>query len=220
MKIYKWVLGPLETNCYLIVSGNEALLIDVGWHEDLDDLVNFLRNKSPRSIGVVATHGHFDHVAGVSVIKRLFHTLFMINRKDLVLLENSSRIAREFFEFEIPDPPKPDLFIQEKDVIRVGDIYIEVLEVPGHTPGSIALFIREDYSDIKKPILFTGDLLFRDSIGRVDFPESSPSEMRESLEKILRLPEETIILPGHGPETTLAREIRENIVLREFLGDY
>lgn len=217
MRITRWVVGPLRTNCYVVESRGEVLIIDPGWHEDLEDLLRYISEKSLDVKSVIATHGHFDHVAGVSVIKRVYNTRFLINERDLLIAARAPEIARLYLGLEIPEIPRPDSFISEGDEMRVGDVSMRVLEVPGHSPGSVALYI-ERASDTGRPVLFSGDTLFRDSIGRTDIPGASPDRMRESLRRIASLPLETIVLPGHGSATTLGREIERNLYLRQILG--
>ncbi|MEM4750363.1 MAG: MBL fold metallo-hydrolase [Sulfolobales archaeon] len=217
MRIYRWVVGPLRTNCYMIESLNEALIIDPGWHEGLDDMIRIIRSRSLKLIGFIATHGHFDHIAGVSRLREEFNAEFMIHERDLEIALRAHDIALRYLNIEIPRVPKPDRFIREGDLIRVGDSRIEVIETPGHSPGSVSLILRESSSGRLR--IFTGDTLFKDSIGRVDIPGASPEMMRESLRKIISLPRDTLVYPGHGAETVLGREIERNNVLRSFLED-
>ncbi|MEM4138278.1 MAG: MBL fold metallo-hydrolase, partial [Sulfolobaceae archaeon] len=153
-----FTVGPLETNCYLLYNSKEGVVIDAGGI-DLESLIEFIEKENIKVKYVLATHGHFDHVMGVRLLKERYNTLFLINEKDLELLKDAVRIAK-LFSISIDNVPEPDAFIKGDDTIEVGNIKIRVIETPGHTMGSLC-FLAEDY-------LFTGDTLFSGTIGRTD----------------------------------------------------
>ena len=219
MRIMRIVLGPLRTNCYILSRDDEALIIDPGWHEDIDLVFKEIERNSLNPRYIVATHGHFDHVLGVGFLKRRFSPIFMAHEKDLNMILRAHEIAHRFLGVNAPQVPTPDYFVREGQKIFIKDLVIKVLEVPGHSPGSIALYIDPVENNVDKPVLFSGDTLFRESIGRIDIPEALPHEMIRSLRKLVNLPRQTIVYPGHGPETTIGHEIRYNEYLRELLGE-
>jgi len=199
VRIENFVVGPLETNCYVIHDGNEGLVIDVGG-TDLEQLIEYIDSNNIRVKYVLATHGHFDHVMGVNIIKEKYNAEFLINEKDLELVRNAKRIA-EIFEIKIVEISNPDNFIKEGDVIRIGNTELKVIETPGHTLGSTC-FLAGDY-------LFTGDTLFAGTIGRTDLG-GSEELMVISLRRLKSMDDKLKIMPGHGPPSILGYEKRNN----------
>jgi len=181
MKVRSIPLGPLSTNCYLVEIGGKRILIDPG--EGGDPLRSFVGDAGVDI--VVNTHGHFDHTGGDWEFPG---AEVMIHAADIPLLDEV-----------YPEHPPVDRTIADGDEIVPG---LRVIHTPGHSPGSVVL--RADRA------LFVGDLLFSGSIGRTDFPGGSEDEMRASLIRILSLPGDYLIYPGHGPATTLERERRGN----------
>jgi len=213
--VYRLALGPLMSNCYLLRSGGEAVVIDPGWHEGLEPVLEIVRGSGLRVRAIIATHGHFDHVSGVAIVKRAFNAPFMIHREDVELAMRAHRSAQRLTGAEPPQVPEPDATLAEGDVVEVGDLELRILEIPGHTVGSIAIYIA---GGLGRPVVFTGDTLFKGSIGRVDLPGSAPEKMASSLRKLAALPRDAIVYPGHGPETTIGDEVEENQYLRAVLG--
>mgnify|MGYP001770622543 CR=1 FL=1 len=233
LEVTRWVLGPLRSNCYLISSRGEAVIVDPGWHEDVGVVVDEVRRRGLKVKAVIATHGHFDHVSGVAIVKRELGAPFAIHEADVGLARRAHRSAYRYLGVEPPEVPEPDILLKEGDVVEVGGVKLRILETPGHTPGSITILgeleafvgdiLMEAHRAMAKtyaePIAFTGDTLFKGTIGRVDLPGSSPNSMIESLRKLARLDPRTIIYPGHGPQTTLAEELENNQYLRAALED-
>ena len=183
MRVETICLGELATNCYLVDAGGTNVLIDPA--QSCDALTLFL---SDRKIDlVVNTHGHFDHIGGNWPLKESGAKL-LIHSADLPLVDR-------FY----PDHPPFDRYLEDGDILPGN---LRVMHTPGHSPGSIVL--------IGEGILFVGDLLFAGSIGRTDLPGGSMSEMNASLRRLLSLPGEYRVYPGHGPSTTLRREKRAN----------
>ena len=199
MKIEKFILGPLNTNCYLIYDevSFKGIVIDPA------DEGSFLSQKIlDQGIDlkfIVATHGHFDHILATLELKLNFNVPFLLHRADLPLLLKMQDSARLFTGLKVGPPPLVDGFLKEGDVLKFGRKSLRVIETPGHTPGSISLFTPG--------ILFSGDTLFCQGVGRTDFSYSSPRNLAKSLkEKIFILPNETRVYPGHGEETTIGEE--------------
>lgn len=215
MKIETLVVGPLQTNCYLLVDQktNEGIIIDPSDEAEFIAQKIFALKFKPKLI--IATHGHFDHLlaAGelqliLSQSKHLNPIPFYIHKKDLFLLKKTNQTASYWLGYPIKKPlPRLIKFIKENDQIKFGQLVLKVIESPGHTPGSILLFLN---SNSQPPLLFSGDTLFKDNIGRFDFSYSSKKDLFDSLKKILKLPKNTIVYPGHGEKTTIGKE-RKNL---------
>ncbi len=202
MDVFKIVVGALQTNCYIFATGNgEALVIDPADEpERIDKLIQKAR-LSP--IMIVNSHHHFDHVGGNYYFHEKYNIPLAIGVYDADFLKRAHIEARVFL-INIKKSPLPDILLKDSDRIRVGNDSFLVLHTPGHTPGSICL-----YSE-KNKILFSGDTLFFESVGRWDLPGGNYNALMESLDRLLSLPDDTVVYPGHGPETTIGHEKRFN----------
>ncbi|MCG3140579.1 MAG: Hydroxyacylglutathione hydrolase GloC [Anaerolineae bacterium] len=193
-------VGPLGVNCYIVgdETTREVLVIDPGGHaRQIHALVETLR---ARVVGIVLTHAHFDHVMGVEALKRATLAPLYVGANEKRLLENVERQG-EAFGIAVPPAPEPEHWLMEGDVVRAGNFALQVLDVPGHSPGSIALYNAEN------GIVFVGDVLMRGTIGRTDFPDCSFEELLKSIRtKLYTLPDATQVYSGHGPMTTIGEE--------------
>ena len=202
MKIEKLIVGQLQTNCYLVIairqlaekqSRRECLIIDPG--DDADYIISRIRDLEVKPIGIVATHGHFDHLLAATELKLAFNIPFYLHKADLPILKRTQPTAKYFTGLEVDPPPEVDCYLKEGHFIKVGGIKIKVMETPGHTPGSISLYIKGK--------IFVGDLLFAGGgVGRTDLQGGDAKLLDASIKKILKLPKNTIIYPGHGEKTT------------------
>ena len=206
MKIDYLILGEYETNCYVLRNNDAAqdcLVIDPGL--EADELIEFLDEQKLNPVAVVLTHGHIDHIAGVAALRSRFPEIKVyIHNLDAEMLTepniNLSAMTGSAFVTEAED-----ISLKERDIIDLAGVKLLVLHTPGHTPGGISLYSKEDR------VVFVGDTLFADSVGRADFPGGSMSQLLRSVrEKLFTLPEETQVYPGHGPETTIAAEKTHN----------
>jgi hydroxyacylglutathione hydrolase len=206
MKVDRLVLGEFENNCYIAASSDKAsdcLIIDTGL--DIQPLLKFLECGKLTPIAVILTHGHIDHIAGVETLRKKFPSILIyIHKLDAEMLTNKtsnlSLMAGNPFTAR-----KADYFLDEGDIIEKAGVRLCVIHTPGHTPGGICLYAEKDN------IIFVGDTLFAGSVGRTDFPGSSTRQLIEGItKKLLTLPEDTIVYPGHGPETTIGREKADN----------
>ena len=190
MEIKKLTLDPLSTNCYLIWDEEtlETIIIDASG--DTEEIVQQIKNLNLSPRYVLATHGHFDHVLGVTDIKSIFNIPFLIHQEDTFLLKDAEKIVESFLGIKIKPIPAPDKFIKEGEEIRFGKESLKVLETPGHTPGSVSFY--------RPGFLFCGDLIFSKGVGRTDFPYSSEEKLYPSIKRIFDLDPETIVYPGHG----------------------
>jgi len=196
-KIHTLVVGQLQTNCYVIESQGQALVVDPG--DEPERILRFIIDLNATTTRIIATHTHFDHVLGVDGVRKATKTPFMIHRDDLPMLESMQSRVRQFMGFEVPPPPKVDGYLKDGDFLELGDETIRILHTPGHSPGSISLS-GDGY-------VLTGDALFNQSIGRTDLPGGDLETLVRSIrERLFRLDDETIVYPGHGPETTIGDE--------------
>ena len=191
------VVGQLQTNCYVIESQGQALVVDPG--DEPERILRFIKDLNVRPTEIIATHTHFDHVLGVNGVRKTTKTPFLIHRDDLPMLESMQSRVRQFMGFEVPPPPKVDVYLKDGELLKLGDETIRVLHTPGHSTGSISL-AGDGY-------VLTGDALFNQSIGRTDLPGGDLDTLVHSIrERLFRLDDETIVYPGHGPETTIGDE--------------
>ncbi len=204
--VHTFPLGPLQTNCFVAVSGNRALAIDPGG--DPAEVVKFLQTRSLRLEAIVNTHFHFDHILGNTALQEATGAQIFGPAEDDSLLQAQVGGGGGMMGFpEVPafeyEPLKPG----EREWLGER---CEILHTPGHTPGSVSLY----FPDSK--VLFGGDLIFQGSIGRTDFPGGSMEALLQGVkEKVFTLPEDTVIYPGHGPQTTVQTEKRSNPFFRE-----
>jgi len=157
---------------------------------------------------ILITHGHFDHIASAQNLKKVLRAKIYLHKADLDLLP-LSKIVATTYGVEWSDP-EIDVVLTNDETLELGDIVIKVLHTPGHTPGSLCFLVNDS-------MLFTGDTLFKGTIGRTDFPGGDWNSMVISLKKLSKLPDEIVIYPGHGEPTTLGYEKRTNELLRKAL---
>jgi hydroxyacylglutathione hydrolase len=196
-RIHTLVVGQLQTNCYLIESQGQALIVDPG--DEPERIIRFIKDINASPTCIVATHTHFDHVLGVDGVRKATKTQFLIHPEDLPMLQSMQSRVRQFMGFEVPPPPKVDGYLKDGDSLKLGDETIRVLHTPGHSPGSISMS--------GKGYVLTGDALFNQSIGRTDLPGGDLKTLIHSIrEQLFKLDDNTTVYPGHGPETTIGDE--------------
>ena len=205
--------NPLQENCYVVSDeSRECVIIDCGamYDEELAALDYYIADNQLKPLHLLATHGHLDHNFGNAHMFRKYGLKVEICVEDQELVERLPEQARDIFGIEIPaDQPSAGRLLGNGDVITFGSHQLQVLQTPGHTHGSCRFYCAEEHT------AFTGDTLFRMSIGRTDFAEGSWAEMEKSLRDVVaKLPKETIVLSGHGPQSTIADELRYNPYLR------
>ena len=199
MRVQRLVLGALDTNCYIVDDGEggPAIIIDPA-----DDPDRVLAASGTGGVAaIVLTHGHFDHLGAVGELVARTGAPLMVHEGDADAATSAETNGGLIFGFRFA-APRVDRRLTAGDVIEAGAIVLEVLHTPGHTPGGISL--------IGGGHLFAGDTLFAGSVGRTDFPGGDARTIRASVGRLAGLPPETIVHPGHGPDTTIAREIKVN----------
>lgn len=196
------VVGQLQCNCYLITEGTtkDTIIIDPGDDADyIEDQINTF-NLNPKII--LATHGHFDHVLGITQLQLNHQIPFLIHQKDVFLLKRSEDSANYWLKTKYQADwvsPQPNGFLDPSRPLNVGEATLEIIETPGHTPGSVCLYLEG------LNCLFVGDLIFaQGGVGRTDYSYGNKNDLNKSIQKILTLPKQTIIFPGHGAITTVA----------------
>jgi hydroxyacylglutathione hydrolase len=210
MKIDRLILGAYQTNCYILresKTAKDCLIIDTGL--EAGELVDFLQRHNLNPVAAVLTHGHVDHVTGLVELRGRFpHTKVYIHKLDAGMLtgekDNLSALAGV-----LSRPEAADFLLEEGDVIEQADIKLDVLHTPGHTQGGICLYSKDE------GVVFVDDILFADSVGRTDIPGGNAAQLIKSIkQKLCPLPDETIVYPGHGPQTTIAQEKAHNPFLQ------
>lgn len=199
--------GPLEVNCYIVTDGHseEAVVIDPGG--DGDRIEELLRGKGLRPVALVDTHGHFDHIGGNAYLMSAFPGIDLCLHGDDLPYLRAAREHADYWNMPFEDSPEPTRLLHGGELVRAGSLELEVIHTPGHSPGGISLHIPGH--------VFTGDALFSGSIGRTDLPGGDYARLVSSIrEGILVLPGDTVVHPGHGPETT----VREETLHNPFLG--
>ncbi|MCS7207633.1 MAG: MBL fold metallo-hydrolase [Dehalococcoidia bacterium] len=201
MQVRILVVGPFATNCYLVSDeeSKEALIIDPGG--EAQRIVEEVRRLGLQPRLMVSTHGHIDHVAAAAAVKEALGVPYALHPDDIFYLKSPSGLQHLFPDYR--EPPNPDHPLKGGDTLTFGACSLLVLETPGHTPGSICLY--------GQGAVFTGDTLFQGSVGRTDFPGGSHARLISSIfTKLLVLPDTTVVLPGHGPRSTIGNEKRWN----------
>lgn len=203
-------IGKVGSNTYLVYDeeGGTGVVVDPGGK--LEPLLVEIERHDVEVRYVLNTHAHFDHIAANAKLLAALDVPLGLHPDDEELLTRGG--GAEWFNTAYVPSPKPELDLTDGRVLEVGDLHLEVVHTPGHTPGSICLYVREDEA------LLTGDTLFRGSVGRTDLPGGDARQLTASLRHLLTLPAETKIYPGHGPTTTLERERNANPWLRRLKG--
>ena len=206
MLVHKLTLGLFGVNNFIIHSPNSTKAILIDACDDPQSILEKIADLKLELIYLINTHGHGDHIAGNEEI--IIHTgaKLMIHPLDEPYLSNPGLNLSSFMGIELKSP-LPDRLLNEGDIVELDDLQLEVLHTPGHTPGNITL--------VADGLAFVGDVIFRESIGRTDFPGSSHQQLIETIQtKIYTLPDNTILYNGHGPETTVGHEKKYNPFVR------
>ncbi len=203
------VTGPLGENCYLLWQETMAWIIDPG--TDAEEILAELKARKLEPAGIVLTHGHFDHLGALDALLAAYPELSVVMRE-----------ADAEWAFTHPMNQYPPFYMHQQrpatlqfagDTLTLGDIEARLIATPGHTRGGQCILIEKD---VERPLCFTGDTLFQGSIGRTDLPGGSFAQLNQSLKMLAEtLPADTTILPGHGPASTMAAELRSNPYLQD-----
>ena len=249
MLIKNFVVGPIETNCYLVACEEtlEAIIIDpdIRTKEEKEKVFHEISQRNLHLKYIVDTHHHIDHTGGNAMLKQATGAEILIHELDAPVLPEqwkwilkmskvrqpppcpmcgSDKTVMDIleeqrqaiiscrdcsFKFEVIPSPPADLLLHGGDTIKAGQLEFIVIHTPGHSPGGMSLYIE------KEKVVFTGDTLFKGSIGRTDTIDGSFEDIIKSVKKLMQLPEDTIVYPGHGEKTTIDREKSENPYLQD-----
>lgn len=202
-------MGPLQTNCYVVVCEKtmRAAVIDPAWEGRA--IAATADGEGFQITHILITHSHFDHVGGLGQLKEATGAKIYMHPEAVETLQGAE-LASNLFRMSIPPVPPADVMISEGEVITVGQLKFHVLFTPGHAPGHVS-FYMPDFN-----VIFSGDVLFQQGIGRTDLPGGDAALLMKSIkEKLLTLPDETHVLSGHGNPTTVGAEKKSNPFLRE-----
>ena len=197
------VVGPIAANCYIVGSEStkEGMIIDPG--AEAEEILKSVKDLELDIKLIVLTHGHMDHIGALKEIKEATGAEVAIHSDDAKSFQGQSQSLGAMFGLFYPAPPRPDRLLKDGDSLDVSDLHFSVLHTPGHTPGGICL--------LGQGVVFTGDTLFNYGIGRTDLPGSSYDQLMNGIHtKLMTLSDDTVVYPGHGPETTIGTERRGN----------
>lgn len=215
MEIKRIVFNPFRENTYLVWDDTkECIVIDAGNMKDGENriLEEMISSRGLKPVMAVNTHGHFDHVGGVKWLKDTYGAQFACSKKDEFLIESTS--GGMMYGLKCNEVPPIDIDLDTVDNIRFGNTTLKVIKTPGHTPGHVVIFNEE------AKVLFTGDTLFRESIGRTDLPGGDYSWIMKSiLEEVVPLGDDVVIYPGHEGESTIGHEVLYNPFIVEVLNN-
>jgi len=197
-------VGMLQCNCSIFgdEASREAIVIDPG--DNIEEVLEVLKRHALRVKAIIITHAHIDHIGGAAKLKAATGAPVYMNANDQDLYDHLD-IQASWLGMNTPERTTIDMPAREGDALKLGEAEFQVIETPGHTQGSISLWIPRENK------LIAGDTLFRDSIGRTDLPGGDGRQILRSIhDKLLTLPEEAAVIPGHGPLTTIGREKERN----------
>lgn len=200
-KIKKFVVGHIETNMYLIINNKKGVIIDPGFiSSEVEALIKEIKRECDEIPVVLLTHGHYDHISGLAILKEKFNSTIYCHKLEKEKLKDAEKNGAVFFNAVTTTIPPPDKYLSDGEQIKLIGLTFKIIHTPGHTRGGISVLLEDRY-------LFSGDTLFKSGIGRTDFCNGSYKDEISSIDKkILTLPPDTIIYPGHGPETTVKDE--------------
>ncbi|MHA1304260.1 MAG: MBL fold metallo-hydrolase [Candidatus Heimdallarchaeaceae archaeon] len=204
LEIVKEVTGPLQTNAYLVydLESKEAALFDVAGQ--INKLLKIIENNRLQLKWVFFTHGHFDHVMGLEKIRTLYPEAKVgIHEKEIEVMNKLGPFAR-LFEFDPSSFGEPDIYLEDNQNYSLGSEEMKTILAPGHTPASICFYFE------KAQILISGDVLFREGVGRTDLFGGNYDKLVQSIHQLLKLPDDTEVFPGHGESTTIKHEKKYN----------
>jgi hydroxyacylglutathione hydrolase len=203
---------PFAENSYLVWAdgSTEALVIDAGFEPEL--IREALEERGLTLTAIVCTHGHCDHMAGNAALKEAYPDApIIIGAGDAVMLTDANKNLSGPFGFDVTSPPA-DRVVTEGETITVAGVTMDVFDIPGHSPGHVVYVLQ----DTKPTLVLGGDVLFREGVGRTDFPGGSFEQLKRNIQRVLwKLPDDTVVYPGHGPTTTTGHEKRTNPYLAD-----
>lgn len=211
MQIVKLTYNPFQQNGTVVIDDQRnCVIIDPGcyFREEKEHFKNFFTSNDLKPLALLNTHGHIDHIMGNHLVKELFDVDLYLHKEDLFLLEGASKSAHLYGLNEFVPSPLPDKELIDGQKLKFGDIEFEVIFGPGHAPGHVAFYNE------KEKVVINGDILFQGSYGRVDLPGGNFETLKHTItQRMFKLPEDTLVYCGHGPETTIGAERKTNPIL-------
>lgn len=208
MEIHKFTFNPLQENTFVVSDAQKnCVIIDPGcyFQEEKEALKAFINKSGFVVKALLNTHAHLDHIMGNAFVKRTYDVDLYLHRADLPTLQMGDQSAQLYGLDLFETSPQPDKFMEEGERLTFGDINFDVIFGPGHAPGHVAFYNRNEN------VLINGDILFKGSYGRYDLPGGDFQTLKRSIqEKLFKLPDETLVYTGHGPETTIGEERTSN----------
>lgn len=204
MIVEKLTMGPFMVNCYVVGEPEtmDAVIIDAG--DDADRIIKTVDSLGLKPVCLANTHAHVDHVGAVKAVMEHYGVGFHLHKAEEPVL-SELQLQSEYFVVEFSGVPEVTAFLENDATLKAGKIEMEIIHTPGHSPGGVCLYMPTEN------ILICGDTLFAGSIGRTDLPGGSYKKLIKSIrEKLLILPDDTVVYTGHGPETTIGREKLSN----------
>lgn len=207
LKIQKFTVNPLQENSYVISDNSgQCVFIDPGFYyeEEKEEITGYITENNLKPVKIINTHCHFDHIMGVEFLRNHYNIPFYAHKDDIFWLEKATEQGI-MFGFDIEPVKTADHLIPASGNITFGNTVLDIIHVPGHTPGHVVFYHKESSS------LFAGDVLFYGSIGRTDLPGGDYATLISGIkDKLLVLPENTKVFSGHGPESTIGFEKGSN----------
>ncbi|MFT7587032.1 MAG: hydroxyacylglutathione hydrolase [Cellvibrionaceae bacterium] len=209
IEIQQLPLGPMQTNCYILGCDEtlKAAVIDPSWNGKA--IAAALEEKNYKLDSILLTHAHFDHVGGLGELKELYPEVPIYIHAEAVAMLEMAEAQSKLFGMNFPATPPADRMLAAGDQIVVGNLILDVLFTPGHAPGHVSFHLAS------RQVIFSGDVLFQGSVGRTDLPGSNHTTLMKIIEEqLMVLPDETQVLSGHGPVTTIGQERLTNPFLQ------
>lgn len=198
LDILKLKLGPLNTNCYLVIDGVSGQCLVVDPADEAEAIGAEIMRQNLQLVAMVATHGHYDHIMAAYQLELSFNLPLMVHNNDKFLVDEVNKRANYWRDFiTSAQPPRNLKFISEGDEVKLGDYRFQILHTPGHTPGGICLY------NTQEKIAFTGDTMFAGTVGRTDFSYGSSQQLKQSLQQIKKILAGFRGYPGHGYDFTV-----------------
>lgn len=207
LNIKTFEVNPLSENCYVVSDETkECVIIDCGAFtpEEQQEIINYITFEQLKPVHLIATHGHLDHNFGIDAMNKAFGLKLEVSRSDERMIREIKKQASEMFGMEINFTPQIGGFLSGGDEVHFGSHTLKCISTPGHTMGGLFFHCEEE------SVAFSGDTLFRMSIGRTDLPGGSMFMIINSLRYLCQLPDQTVVYPGHGPSTTIGYELAHN----------
>lgn len=208
MKIYQFTYNPFQENSYVLADeDNNCVIIDPGCYEAEEEkqFLHFFEENNLKPLALLNTHAHLDHIMGNQIVKENFDIPLYLHKEDLFLIEGGEKSANLYGLHKFKNSPLPDIFLNDGDQLKFGQITLDVIFTPGHAPGHVVFYNKEN------EVVINGDVLFQGSYGRVDLPGGDFNTLKNSInEKMFKLPDNTKVLTGHGSPTFIGKEKETN----------